>query len=491
MTRILCLRLPHWPLQRLTHARPELKRRPLGLYEERQGRRVVVTSTKPNLLPGTPVADALGVHWERLDPFADRSALERMAVWCEQFCPVVGIEEGASPSSLFLDITGLAVIIAGERELAEQILRALARRHLHCQVAIADTPSLAWAATHGGDSPHVVPAGDRQVLANLALATLRLEAKVLAVLVDLGLQRVGQLLDLPRAGLASRFGQSLIDRMDQLTGAKPELICPHHAEPEMIARREFEDPIESREVLEIVLRELVTEVSTTLVARQHGAVQLTCRFKCQRDGQSEETQFLVGLHEASGNARHLRDLLRMQLEQCELPGPVSAISLAVMLSARLVPRQRELFAANQDSTRELSLLIDRLGSRLGREAVLRPRLGADAQPEYAYRYEFLVGKLQRLPAAEQRSLPERPLFCERAPVLLTALAIAPEGAPQRFRFQGQDQRILRSWGPERIQTGWWRGQYIRRDYYRVECDNGRRYWLFRSSGQWFLHGVFD
>jgi protein ImuB len=52
--------------------------------------------------------------------------------------------------------------------------------------------------------------------------------------------------------------------------------------------------------------------------------------------------------------------------------------------------------------------------------------------------------------------------------------------------------ISRSWGPERIQTGWWRGAYIRRDYYRVETDGGERFWLFRAAGgKWLLHGVFD
>ena len=57
--------------------------------------------------------------------------------------------------------------------------------------------------------------------------------------------------------------------------------------------------------------------------------------------------------------------------------------------------------------------------------------------------------------------------------------------------RGQQHRVTRSWGPERIQTGWWRGNYIRRDYYRVQTDTGRSFWLFRAQGRWFLQGVFD
>ena len=74
---------------------------------------------------------------------------------------------------------------------------------------------------------------------------------------------------------------------------------------------------------------------------------------------------------------------------------------------------------------------------------------------------------------------------------LEVLSVVPEGPPIQFRWQGTDYRVLRSWGPERIQTGWWRGNYIRRDYYRVATTEGNRFWIFRRHGDWFLHGVFD
>jgi protein ImuB len=53
--------------------------------------------------------------------------------------------------------------------------------------------------------------------------------------------------------------------------------------------------------------------------------------------------------------------------------------------------------------------------------------------------------------------------------------------------------LAQHWGPERIETAWWRGRSVRRDYYRVETAEGSRYWLFRrlTDGQWFLHGEFE
>jgi protein ImuB len=75
---------------------------------------------------------------------------------------------------------------------------------------------------------------------------------------------------------------------------------------------------------------------------------------------------------------------------------------------------------------------------------------------------------------------------------LPVVSIAPEGPPVQFRLAGRDERIVRAWGPERIETGWWRTRYVRRDYYQVETARGARLWLFRqlNSGAWFLHGEF-
>lgn len=490
-------------MQRLQNARPELKRRVLAIYEQRQGLRVFATN-KPNLRPGMPLAEATGALHELHDPLADRATLERVAEWCEQFSPIVALEETERPESLFLDITGLAEVFHGETALSERICRAFTRRGLELRLAIADTLGMAWGLAHFGEPVSAAEPGDATLFATLPVAALRLPLPMLETLHELGLQRVGQLLYLPRASLTARFGPQLIERIDQALGDKAELVVPHRALPEIIVERQFEFPLEQRAAIETVITQLIAEIATALAARQQGAIQLECRLTCQQ----QETWLVASLFEASSDAQHLLELLRLRFERTTLPGPVDSLQLSVLHSARLVCRQRELFAADQSHEREQALLIDRLSGRLGRESVVRPLLVADAQPEYAYRYEPLAGQMRKntvlknavrkspakerpAPAKEQRPLPERPLLLEPRPIQLEVLAVAPEGPPMQFRFQGEQHRTRRSWGPERIQTGWWRGKYIRRDYYRVESDSGQQFWLFRSRGQWFLHGIFD
>jgi protein ImuB len=79
------------------------------------------------------------------------------------------------------------------------------------------------------------------------------------------------------------------------------------------------------------------------------------------------------------------------------------------------------------------------------------------------------------------------------PAEIETLSIVPDGPPVRFTWRRRAHQVVAQRGPERIETGWWRGRTARRDYYRVETALGQRYWLFRrlDDGRWFLHGVFE
>jgi hypothetical protein len=138
--------------------------------------------------------------------------------------------------------------------------------------------------------------------------------------------------------------------------------------------------------------------------------------------------------------------------------------------------------------------------------VVRCRLQREAQPELAYAAEPLVDGHHRplKPDTKRRPLKrivangigmgplDRPLYLLRRPAPLETLSVVPDGPPIQFRRSGQRYVVTRHWGPERIETGWWRGQSAWRDYYRVETTEGRRFWLFRRrrDGRWFLHGIF-
>jgi protein ImuB len=196
---------------------------------------------------------------------------------------------------------------------------------------------------------------------------------------------------------------------------------------------------------------------------------------------------------------HWLELARMQFEQMALPAAVHRLAVHAFRTAPLAMRQAELAfcqTAPQDDPRQLAHLVNRLSNRLGREAVVRPQLCADAQPEQAYEGVPLAGQVEsRRGAPRMSALPaplHRPLLIHHPPRPLEVIAVMPDGPPIRCRAGELQFDVARCWGPERIETGWWRGPSVRRDYYRVESRTGTRFWLFRrlNDGRWFLQGEF-
>src|SRR5262245_51624079 len=233
MTRILCLWLPNWPIQRLVRSRPELKKRPVALVA--QGPRGGLVAACSNaaaaggVFAGQPLAEAQAlVRNLTVVPHqsaVDRRALAKLAEACERFSPRVALEEGDEPESLLLDISNLAHLWGSENKLVAQAAALITKRGYRAQTAVADTVGQAWALARreqGAGSrelrtfaPRRAPSGWLHAPCSL----LRLPSDITALLRQLGIETVAQLLALPRESLAPRFGDELLHRLDQFTGA--------------------------------------------------------------------------------------------------------------------------------------------------------------------------------------------------------------------------------------------------------------------------------
>jgi len=359
-----------------------------------------------------------------------------------------------------------------------------------------------------------------------------LPAETVELLHRLGLRRIGQLEQLPRKELGTRFRGELLRRMDQAFGRLAEPV-PAAAPPECY-RVEWsgEYALASQAQIGDMLDRLLARLCAMLRRSGRGVVGLECRLDCLG---GEKVPVGLGLFRPTASAVHLGELLQLRLESLRLPGPVVGMELEAVCTAPLQSVQPRLFdlsgadspGANspdananrrQTDTRALAGLVERLSSRLGARAVLRVRWLRHCQPELAWEYEPLVGannthrRRQTQPAAH--SAPLRPLRLLPQPVCLETTApdrprcagrtergsLWPDAAqpametpPRQFVYAGRRHQVVCTWGPERIETGWWRHGAIRRDYYRVETSRGQRYWIFRrlDDGRWFLHGLFE
>jgi protein ImuB len=343
----------------------------------------------------------------------------------------------------------------------------------------------------------VLPGETAAALRPLPIELLRLTEDVAALLRQLGIERIEQLEMLPRNELGTRFGPEVLQRLDQASGRLAEPVVAHRASPAFGVRWALEHPTRRRETVEQILEHLIARVAAMLIERGCGALRLECRLECPPQS---AVRLAVGLFEPTAAVKHLSALAQLQLERLRIAAPVAAVQVEATITAPLEYRQQEFFVDDsmRQRPRQLAGLVDRLASRLGPWTVARVRLKADAQPELAWQYDPLVEgavkrRLRRQAAFADADLPPRPLRLLARSERLTATSVVAGGPPVRFHLCGEEHEVAHTWGPERIETGWWRGEIVGRDYFRVETRAGRRFWLYRRlrDGKWFLHGIFE
>jgi protein ImuB len=453
-------------------------------------------------------------------PAVDRQALVALVAWGEAFSPLVGLDEQPSPAGLLLDVTGIAARHGGEEKLAQHLRTQLRQRGYWGQLGLADTLGAAWALAHFGHLSsaaqpqsqcnirnkrprgarrwiYIAPPGaTRQALGPLPVAALRLSDGALEWLRQLGVERIEQLWELPRAGVCSRLGDEVLQRQDQALNQCAEILVAHQLQQPFVAQWQAEHPTDRYATIRQVVEHLSQHLAELLASQQQGALQLRCRLHCE----GSPVQLDVNLFQPTPQADYLWQLLQTQLESICLPGPVTAIELLALTTAPLRQQQPRLWGIEPTATdaQHLASLIDSISNRLGWQQVCTARLRAGPLPETTYELIPLVGpeaSSARLSAGLQRTPPvpgHRPLHLLHPPVPIQMISQSPQGSPLRFVIAGSPEQVQRSWGPERIETAWWQGPSVRRDYYRVQCASGARFWLFCNlhDRQWLLHGEF-
>ena len=439
MTRILCLWLPNWPIQRLIHFRPELRTRPVVL--EATGPRgssvaaCCATAAAQGIRTGMPVAEAKSllrdVVIEPHEPLADAEALRKLAEMCDRFSPCVALEEGEEPESLLLDISNLAHLLGSDARLAGRVDKFFTKRKYRVQIAVADTIGLAWAVAHFAPtlepplrSPAIIPSFEnlRSEISQLPIESLRIAPDTADLLRQLGVETVAQLLSLPRESLSSRFGDQLLLRLDQLTGAAPEVLISYRGLAALEAGCTLEQPTADRATLIYVLSQLTEQLAGHLAARDQGAVLLVCELGCAK---GKPVLVRIGLIEPSASARQFMELIGLHLETVTLPDEVVRVEIHAAVVGRLGQRQHELFADQWPSDpHQLAVLMNRLSSRLGAAQVVRPQLRASPLPERAFRYLPATEKKEdRGARGEEETSSYRRISDSRQPIAgLTALS---------------------------------------------------------------------
>ncbi|WAT18233.1 DNA polymerase Y family protein [Aurantiacibacter sp. MUD11] len=440
------------------------------------------------------------------DPAGDLAFLERLAVWAQRWGPWSALDPS---DGLLVDVTAVAHLFGGEARLLADVAARCDARGLATRAAIAPTAGAAWALAHHAPSGTILAPDDDVAarLAQLPVAALRLDNDVLLVLRRLGLKRLGDLVGIEggtagRDKLQRRFrnrkspSANPLVRMDQLLGRVPEPLLPVVPVTAPLVQRRLLEPIRHRPLLDKVVEDLAEDMARALEARGEGARRLQLGL-WRVDGEVLLRE--LELAAATRDPAHICRLFADRLDDIDAGFGIEMLRLRASWAEPLGLAQADLDAAAEQHGTSLAACIDRLTTRLGREAVQRPVPHASHIPERAQRWQ---PPLEPQPASQgELAFHTRPLKLLDRAERIAVLYAAPEGYPRRFSWRGQVCEVARVEGPERIAPEWWRerGSTRLRDYYRIEDEQGRRYWIYRNGlpddgrggmPDWYLQGLF-
>ena len=469
------------------------------------------------VVPGDTLADARvkagALQVQPVDPAADDAALRALALWATRYTPAVAAwDERSGADGLFLEITGAAHLFGGEEQLLDDLAQRLARFGLPARLAVAATAGAAWALSRHAAAPSMIPAGqEHAALAPLPIEALRLAPETRTTLRRLGFKRVGALIDKPRAPFAARFEKDLLMRMDQALGRAPEPLAFIVPPPVYHSLRYLMEPVAAQAAVVAIARRLMQDIVHALTRDGVGA--RTLRLTLYRvDGGVQTVD--IGLTQPTRSIPLVTRLIELRLERMgetteemlDAGFGFEAVGLAVTAAERVEPGQAEFVDGFDEAgaawnDENCAALIDGLSQRLGPRCVRRLAPVASHLPERAETaVAARVAGTDVIWPLPDDARPRPLLMFAHAEPAEDVTAIVPEGPPRRFRWRGVMHGVTKAQGPERIAGEWWRSSKTlpTRDYYLVEDEAGRRFWLYReglygretTTPRWFVHGLF-
>ena len=523
MRRVAFIWLPHLAIERWAKNADLPPDSPVVLTLEGPHGLIIHAVTKAaaerGARPGARLADARALDPALVaapaDPEGDSALVQRLARWAGRWSPLVE----ADGDGLRLDVSGIAHLFGGEKQLARDIERRFARIGSTTRVAIAPTAAAAWALAHYAPCICDEDAVDR--LAPLHVSALRLDPDTVRTLERLGLKRLGALLIMPRLALARRFRgvESVVDALDRMLGRKPEPLTAAPTDPPPRALLKLKEPATHPEAAEQALERLVPVLVRELQERHLGA-RLLSLTGYRVDGSVAVASVATAI--ASREPKHLQRLLGDKAAALNPEFGFDAFALQADWAERLASAQDSLIE-EPNGSQELARLVDRLTVKLGTRAVRRPRPEESHLPERASGWVSAISSSPRFrgevarearrrgskgpstsfagPPPREISGRMRPARLLDRPEAIDVIYATPEGMPRRFVWRRAVHDIARAEGPERIAPEWWRQPSTARlrDYYRIEDAEGRRYWIYREGlagdgrgglPNWFIHGLF-
>ena len=459
--RWVCILFPQLALDAVLRQRPDPEQ-PLALLTGPAQRRVLqavnASARALGLRPGQSMTAAQALSKGFVTAEYDSAEIEHwqqfLAAWAYRFSSQVSVHY---PRAVVFEIESSLGLFGDWSQFEARLRSELGELGFRHRIVAAPNPAAARILANAYDGL-VVP-DDRALqhcLGQLPVDRIGLEPSVATALTRMGLRTLNQVQGLPRQSLARRFEVQVLKHLDTLLGARRLALAFYLPPDRFDVRIELNFDVQSHQALLFPLRRLTGDLSAFLCGRDSGVQRFDLHLE---HAGLADTVIKVGLLSAERDPAMLFELARGRLEQVQVAAPVRGFRLRAEDLPTFVPQFQELFDDRPQQSLPWEQLRERLRARLGDEAVQGLRFQADHRPECAWQAKVDHQRNEVLPGVQ------RPGW------LLTE--------PQAV--QEHSTRILM--GPERIESGWWDGGDVRRDYYLIETRAGQQGWAYRAVGE--------
>ncbi|UXN03520.1 Y-family DNA polymerase [Bartonella sp. HY406] len=436
------------------------------------------------------------------EPHKDSACLKWLAEAAERFTPLIAYN---LPFGLMLDITGCDHLFGGAKTMLDRVIEFYQNLGFETKAAITTTPHAARIFARFGKGGIVEKQNLAPTLDTMPLKALELEGAIYHGLTKAGFKTIGAIRNLKPAALNARFGAVPVTKLQLLYGQKHHPISPITPKPLYYKIGRLNDPVMNEDQMIVVLEPLAQDFCKKLRDCGEGAKLIHIAF-FRVDGARQIIAIETSkpLNEAAQLMRLIKERLTSLTTPLDIGYGFDAFAFAALECEKIVAVEQNLFVKSQDNS-EITSFIDRLSTRLGHDRVLRLELHQSHIPEKAFAWQpaLYAGKVktdhfdEAMFFAQNQEAAERPCRIFVPPQPIDVVAAVPDSPPASFRWRRVLHRIRLAEGPERIGAEWWKNSAPTRDYYRVEDEIGRRFWIFRyglysekASPKWFLHGLF-
>ncbi|GAA0422140.1 DNA polymerase Y family protein [Pseudomonas veronii subsp. inensis] len=458
--RWVCIVFPQLALDGVQRLHPD-PAQPLALLAGTPQRRVLQTVNDAARALGLRSGQSLTAAHALVKTFTsaeyDPVEIERwqqfLAAWAYRFSSQVSVYY---PRALLFEIESSLGLFGPWPQFEARLRQELTELGFRHRIVAAPNPAAARVLANLHDGLAVGDEALPHALAPLPIDRAGLDPAAATALSRMGLRTLAQVQALPRHTLARRFDASLLKHLDALTGQRPLALAFYQPPDRFDVRIELNFDVQSHQALLFPLRRLTADLSAFLCGRDSGVQRFDLHLE---HAQAPDSVIKVGLLSAEREPAMLFELARGRLEQVQVSAPVRGFRLVAEDLPVFVPQRQDLFDDRPQQTLPWEQLRERLRARLGDEAVQGLRFHADHRPECAWQ-----AATDKHPCPTLNKV-QRPGWLLDEPTLL------------------DEQGVQILMGPERIESGWWDGADIRRDYYLIQTRAGQQGWAFRSVGQ--------